>query len=369
MTEHILVVFKKFINNRLLLIILGVLGLALFGWAVWSGIDGLINKPQVAFLSNPLESPEIWVSSLDGRHESQLTFTNGEVVDFSVSTNGRLIVFSAKNNQGGSDLYLIRSNGKNQKMLINCGGESCIQPKWSPDGRLIAYSRFQSNDLGSGNGSNSQIWTVNVESGQTGALFSDPQIKGKLPVFSPDNRYLAFYDTTRYAIHLFDMLSGRSEFIPTQFEESGSFSPGSNQIVFSDYQSGVLIPVGLLYIVDLSSKSVTPLLGDELTSIDTAYPEWSSTGDWILFSVRVAASIVGRQLWIVHSDGTGLKAITDDPTYNCASANWSKDDSMILFQRLKLGSSGNLPEVVSWTQSSGSFNVIAENAALPAWIP
>lgn len=330
-------------------------------------LPDFIDRQRVAYLAHPLENPEIWRASLDGRRQEALTSTSGQVIDFAVSADGREIAYSLWNGEGGSDIYRMRSGGAGVERLVACGGDLCQQAAWSPDGENIAYSRSAGGGQDPQSERSSRIWTVNSRTGQTDALFSDLHVTGVLPRFSPDGEILAFYDTSQQAIHLYDLVSVESVFISAQVEQVVTFAPDGSQLIFIDLQAGVLLPIRLLYRLEMSTGEVIPLVGGQLTSVDAASPHWSNDGEWIVFSAQELDS-TARQLWIVHPDGSGLRAVTADGTASHAAADWSPDGSRLVFQRLKLGASDNRPEIVLWERDTGAFRILAQDAALPAWV-
>ncbi len=331
-------------------------------------LPDIFSRQWVAYLARPLENPEIWRSSLDGLRQEALTSTGGWVVDFAVSVDGREIAYSLRNEEGGSDIHRMDSNGTGDELLVACGEDACQQPSWSPDGEIVAYSRYSGSGDDNQGERGSRIWTVKVRTGLTDSVLSDSRFTGVLPRFSPDGITLAFYDTSRRAIHLFDLLNGKSEFLPARVEQSVAFSPDGGQLVFADLQTDMLLSTRLLYRANLSTDQVFALFIEPLASHDAASPRWSNDGEWIVFSAQELNKSAARQLWIIHPDGSGLRAVTADETASHAAADWSPDGSRLVFQRLKLGASENRPEIVLWERETGMLRILAQNAALPAWI-
>lgn len=327
----------------------------------------LFRLHWIAYLGQPQQNPEVWRVAANGKQSQQLTFTGGQVIDFSVSADGKWIAYSVENSQSGSDLYFVRENGKRPALLVECAAERCDQPAWSADGKTIAYRRQAGGgkDLGAGS---ERIWLVEVASGESGALFDDTAVTGRLPAFSPDGTWLAYYDTSRQAIHLYSLRTAESQFFPSQVEEVGSFSPDGSQMAYVSIDPESLPPAGELYLADLHANKSMPLFIDGLSSVDTGIPVWAGSGEWIAFSIRPTGIAAGRQLWVVRPDGSELRAVTDDSTANHAAASWSHNSSTLILQRLRLGSSDAQPDILSWDLASGRLKLLVENGALPVWM-
>ncbi len=56
-------------------------------------------------------------------------------------------------------------------------------------------------------------------------------------------------------------------------------------------------------------------------------PAWSSNGDWIVFTSERRGS---ADLHRIHTDGTGLERLTDDPAFD-AQGSLSPDDQQMVF--------------------------------------
>lgn len=328
----------------------------------------LFGREWIVYLGRPVESPELWRVSVDGQIHEQLTESGGRVVDYAVSADRRSIAYSMKNHLGGSDLYRMGSDGSGKTLLVDCGSDLCQQPAWSADGKKIAYSRFPRDPDNERTFQPGQIWLADKTTGQTAAVPSDPAAAGTMPVFSPNGAMLAFYDMGMKAIRLFHFADGSSDWIQTQVEQQAAFSPDGSMMVFTKLQENSMFPVADLYVLEMETNTIQPLLGSGPTSYDSVSPRWSVDGKWIAFGTQNYPSGAARQIWIVRSDGTGLRQLTDDAAASHAAPAWSADGSALVLQRLKLGSSDSRPEIVLWNMRLGKPTVLAENAALPGWL-
>ncbi len=94
-----------------------------------------------------------------------------------------------------------------------------------------------------------------------------------------------------------------------------------------------------------------------LTDGDTASmsPSWSPDGTRIAYvsqpdrgeatantDEEFAQLVAGRHIWVVNSDGSGKRRVTDDRQYRDEQPLWSKDGSMILITRVTAGGSVSL---------------------------
>ena len=135
----------------------------------------------VAYVSVP--DGHLWRSRVDGSDKLQLTFG----VNFAAlprwSPDGKLIAFVLWTLDGQpARSYLISADGGSPKLLVP-NIASSGDPNWSPDGNQIVFSTGYLSE-----GENSQIDIVDVKTGKVSTI---PDSSGKFgPRWSPDGRYL-----------------------------------------------------------------------------------------------------------------------------------------------------------------------------------
>src|SRR5574340_1302389 len=144
---------------------------------------------MIAYLGNPLEAPEIWLTSLDGSSQRQLTQTQGRVYELTAAPDGETLAYSLLNAEGGTDLYRIDREGESIVRLVQCGQARCEQFTWQPGGKLAAYTRFDR-----GLEVDGKIHLIDPETGAPREIPGGAALEGAYPTFSPDGKHLAYFD-------------------------------------------------------------------------------------------------------------------------------------------------------------------------------
>jgi Tol biopolymer transport system component len=327
-----------------------------------------VRQPRALYLAPASSGPELWIHPLDGEARP-LTATGGQVFDYGVSRDGEWIAFSQVNAQGGIDLWLIRTDGQQKRLLVDCGTARCTSPDWSPDGVWIAYSREEALAPPASGLGPPRVWTVRAATGETLAVYQDSQILGYGPSWSPDGSRLASFDGNVGGIRILEIATGREEVLPTQMGLVGSWAPTGAGMLFNVMELQGETPIaGLLY-ADFSLQQVTrvPDPGGEI--VDYGPPSWSPAGDWVMVGIQSAQGGPGRQLWLMRPDGSEAHPAVIEPQSTAGAYRWDPWGRSVVFQRLQLGVANATPEIWLWQASDESTRRIASDATLPRWLP
>ncbi|MGH9722233.1 MAG: protein kinase domain-containing protein, partial [Bryobacteraceae bacterium] len=98
-----------------------------------------------------------------------------------LSPDGKWLAFNTTEQQ--EDLFVISADGSGLRQLTNNNSRN-RGPRWSPDGKRIAYFSTRSSDW--------EIWTVDVDGGGLRQMTHLGGQNVAWPVWSPDGRYLAY---------------------------------------------------------------------------------------------------------------------------------------------------------------------------------
>lgn len=182
-------------------------------------------------------------------------------VTASTRNQGQIVFVSERD--GNRELYVMNSDGSSQRRLTNSAG-SDVTPSWSPDGLRIAYSSDRSKS--------SEIVVMNADGSGLVQLTND-SYSDYSPVWSPDGRQIA-YTSSR-----------------PRPRGDGYYS--------------------LVFVVNADGTNPRQLTQPATASLDPGdiTPSWSPDGQQLVFATNRAGGVI-RQLYIVHTDGSGLRKLT-----------------------------------------------------------
>jgi TolB protein len=158
---------------------------------------------QVAFMSSQMGDPEIFVSDVDGGHMHRITFAAG--VSTSPAWNpktGKQMAF-VSDRAGTPELYLSDADGSNVQKLNLPDMGYVIDPAWSPNGQLLAFSWRRPSG-------NYDIYVMDVASNQLLELTKD-EARNERPSWAPDGRHLVFESTRTGTRQIWSMLADGSQ--------------------------------------------------------------------------------------------------------------------------------------------------------------
>jgi TolB protein len=175
---------------------------------------------QLMFMSSMLGSPELFITDASGSRPKRLTFSNG--ANTSPSWNpktGQQVAFVS--DRGGiPQLFTMNSDGTNQNKVDLPDMGYVIDPAWSPNGQLLAFSWRRPNG-------NYDIYIMELVTRQLVELTRDVG-RNERPSWAPDGRHLIFESTRTGTRQIWSMLADGTEArqLTTQGQnESPNWSP------------------------------------------------------------------------------------------------------------------------------------------------
>jgi TolB protein len=342
------------------------------------------NLPPVLFL-RPDDTGRATLFILSGIGDEARPLVNHandqapDIIDFAVGPDGRSIAYSAFSATGGTEIRIIDANGSNDRVLLTCPTDECSDIVWTPDGSRLVYERRV---LTAGRAAQPRLSWLDPADGETQPLISGNNSPSFAASFSPDGRWISYFSPNNDGIVLYNLLDGRQRLLPSRVGRPAVWSLDSTAVIISDLvvDAVVTTPYGedgpeavqesaavYLYRVLLSEEGSRQLLSPEANIEDSA-PAWSPDGRLIAFGRRPAATITGRQLWLMRPDGTNAQALTNDPNLFHGPPAWSPDGRFLLFQRFDLARPSAPASVWLLELETGAFIRLSERGFQPAWL-
>jgi TolB protein len=177
---------------------------------------------QIAFMSSQNGDPEIYTIASDGTHVHRITFAAGVNTSpaWNPKTGKEMVFVSDRGGDGVPVLYQMNSDGTNVAKIQLPDMGYVIDPAWSPNGQLIAFSWRRPSG-------NYDIYVMDIVSHQLVELTKD-EGRNERPSWAPDGRHLVFESTRTGTRQIWSMLADGSEPRQLTFEgqsESPNWSP------------------------------------------------------------------------------------------------------------------------------------------------
>jgi tricorn protease len=208
----------------------------------------------------------------DDRDNTLETVTvNGECDSYHLSPSGKRAVISTN-----GELFTIATDRGDVRRLTQTPGARETDPRWSPDGKWIAFVSDKSG--------REEVWICDEKGEQLKQLSNEDSNKGQL-VWAPDSKSLLYTGSDK-KLYRYDFEIGK----PTVLAQ------------------GEVISFG----------------GSAVTN-----PQWSPDGKWV--SYTKAGKNMLPHVYVIPSTGGKEERITDEGTYSDTAAYWTPDGKRLVY--------------------------------------
>lgn len=353
--------------SAMTVLLAAILGLA--GYSAYQ--EGRPRMPRIVYMAVSDLPRQLWVVQADGASPRRIEGAQGNLFDFAVAPDGSGILYTVLNEAGGSDFWWVHPDGGLARMVLECGVDRCMAPAWSPNGRLVAYTR-ENVLLGEGISliGAPRPWLLDIEAGTTNPLYPDDQFIGYGAVWSPDGKWLSSYDGIEGIVRVYNIETG--EIIPFETATGlvGAWSSDARYFYYTTVYSTENVSDfrTLLMRADFTTSEVGVWMGKN-DAYDYAYnlPAYSPIEDRLLLGLKGEPGEPDMQLWLISPELMAGPVIAQEEDYTYSNYSWSPDGSMVVMQAYQLGTTFK-PEIKVWSQERG-LQTVVENALLPQWLP
>jgi len=265
-----------------------------------------------------------------------------------ISPDGRWVVFVRSTiveteNRRHTELWIAPSDALSPATRLTSPSFDASTPRWSPDGKLLA---FRSNRKAPG--IEGDIWFLRMDAAG-GEAFQIAGVGG-MPIFSPDNKSIAFLKKTpplskpaekaAFEKQLDQRFKGRMyDWMNIRFDQRG---------YLPDPRDPAASPPAELYVVPRGGgvpKQITHL------NVDVTAAAWKPDSSALALTAdshqRDEYSYERADLWLVSTQGE-IHRLTDDG-FEYDSPAWSPDGQTIVFRRRQ-----GLSQIIAARQNHGS---------------
>ncbi|MBT3269840.1 hypothetical protein HN371_22025 [Candidatus Poribacteria bacterium] len=265
------------------------------------------------------------------------------------------------NRDGYRRIYVMNTDGTNQRAISDppYGGDN--SPAWSPDATQIAF-------VYDGEG-NDEIYVMDADGGSRHNISNSPDTRDSNPAWSPDGASIAFTsDREGRGVFVMDASGADARRI---YHEGGrpSWAPDGGRLAFVASSSGH------------SNVSVWNVAGGQprvvaRTPDRNAWTAWSPDGEWIATTTDKHEPRIPYDEWqsimVMDTAGANARTITNNPRGPDLAPTWSPDGRSIAYAAVDdswLGGRSDIHVVNVADLSVRSLTNSRDFDSMPAWSP
>jgi TolB protein len=278
---------------------------------------------EILFTSNRHGgSFELYRMAADGAQVRRITPERGEASDMSWSPDGSKVLYVARRDRK-VDVYVTSTADGSTQRLTHDALPSAM-PVWAPDGKTIAFVSMREGSR--------KIYLMAADGSQQRRLTQNDGDDEIAPRFSPDGKrlaYMAANEKVTPRVSVSDLQTGVARIVSNtpigSFETPPTWSPDGQRLTFSVIKSGTGQIVSMR--ADGSDRR-------QLTQAEARHnsPQWSPDGKSILYTA-VPADAMFQSIYVMDADGKNSRKVYGGAR-EVLTARWSERGERIVFVEL-----------------------------------
>ncbi len=233
------------------------------------------DKSKITVEGGPesaLEYHPIWVMDNDGNLLYKLTWNGGMPI---WSPDGKSIIFARRKGYFSliNDLYVINSNGQNERILVETENRSRFATDWSKDGAriLITETYVYYNSSGKLSADQPEIAVLDTTTKEVEYLTQN-EVQDFSPRWSPDESKILFVSSFMYKkadIFVLDLKDKTTKNLtkdPDSYQDP-IWSPDGSKIIYSKPIDSFRMDIYLLNIDNIETKKLTASVNDSVRNL------------------------------------------------------------------------------------------------------
>lgn len=268
-----------------------------------------------------------------------------------ISPDSKVVVYvlttiEQKKNRRESSIWAVPADGSSAPRRLSAEGYSSSSPRWSPDGKTLAFLSARAPDSASDEKPRSQIYLLSISGGGEGVALTKLKNGVQSYQWSPEgSRIVAVSSSGQMdGVSTADRKSDVRHYthIQYKFNDTGWFDDKRRHLWV------VSVPAG-------EARQITE--GQDWNDTD---PQWSPDGTRIAFvsdrTGKAYDTSHNTDVWVIPAAGGALTKISDHP-FEDESPRWSPDGRQILFAGQT--SAHQFPKLYVANSSGGAISQLA----------
>jgi Tol biopolymer transport system component len=355
-----------------------------------------IGHPRILYLWPAGAAADLYARAVGDGSATRITDTELGVHDYSLGADGTSVLYTAERADGSTDLRMRNLATEEDSLVFACpSDERCQSPALSAGGSFVAFERLTMKEDASGKSIPEavHVWVLALLSeGDPFAVGPEDHITSQ-PNWSPGG-LLSYYDNTLGAI-VVAALTGEGQsralhYIPTQVGNMSTWSPDGLALVFPELifpeeetapsssdegtheAEGGVVFYSHLYRFDLQTGTSVDISAEAESLVEDASPVYSPDGRWIAFGRKYLEQdewTLGRQVWVMRTDGSLATKLTLESTFNHSSLAWRPDASALAYMRADQTDFTKPAEIWVLEMDGLTSELLVVSGYLPTWIP
>jgi TolB protein len=235
------------------------------------------------------------VMDYDGANIQFLTGSSALVLAPRFSDDGQRVLYTSYET-GMPRVHVLEVGTVQSRILQGQDGVMSFAPRFAPNGQTVVYSLTQ--------GSNTDIWAMDIGGGGTRQLTSAPSIE-TAPSYSPDGSRIVFESDRSGTQQLYIMSATGGEATRISFGQgrysTPVWSPRGDMIAFTKQNAG-RFHIGVMRTDGSEERLLTASFLDE-------GPTWAPNGRVIMFARETQGAQGASSLYTVDISGRNLKRV------------------------------------------------------------
>ncbi len=268
-----------------------------------------------------------------------------------ISPDGKVVVYvlttiEQKKNRRESSIWAVPADGSSAPRRLSAEGYSSSSPRWSPDGKTLAFLSARAPDSASDEKPRSQIYLLSISGGGEGVALTKLKNGVQSYQWSPEGSRIVAVSSSgpMDGVSTADRKSDVRHYthIQYKFNDTGWFDDKRRHLWV------VSVPAG-------EARQITE--GQDWNDTD---PQWSPDGTRIAFvsdrTGKAYDTSHNTDVWVIPAAGGALTKISDHP-FEDESPRWSPDGRQILFAGQT--SAHQFPKLYVASSSGGASSQLA----------